>query len=182
MCYFKFLNVNNCISLNDQLSLDGVNDHCDYVEPSTIKELHSRDTDLGVIQLNVRGLLNKHTQIKQLLSSDNVSLPIDMILLCEMWLRPTTLDLLDLPNPNYKSFHKTRKDRIGGGTSILVNDILRSRERNDLHVETSYLEHCIVELKTGNRNVLLVSAYRPPNAKAKTFLSEYKRLLNNLKK
>ena len=44
-----------------------------------------------------------------------------------------------------------------------------------------HLEHCIVELKTDNRNILLVSAYRPPNTKAKTFLSEYKRLLNNLK-
>ena len=48
-------------------------------------------------------------------------------------------------------------------------------------METSYLEHCIVELKTDNRNILLVSAYRPPNTNAKIFLSEYKRLLNNLK-
>ena len=48
-------------------------------------------------------------------------------------------------------------------------------------METSYLEHCIVELKTDNRNILLVSAYRPPNTNAKVFLYEYNRLLNNLK-
>ena len=101
-------------------------------------------------------------------------------MLCETWLEPSTVDLFDLPN--YKSFHKTRKDRIGGGTSILVNDKLQSRERNDLLVETSFLEHHVVELKTDKRNILLVSAYRLPNTKARTFLTEYKRLLNSLKK
>ena len=73
-------------------------------------------------------------------------------------------------------------DRIGGGTSILVNDKIRSRERRDLLVETRFLEHCIVELKTDKRNILMVSAYRPPNTNAKTFLSEYRKLLDRLKK
>ena len=49
-------------------------------------------------------------------------------------------------------------------------------------METSFLEHCVVELKTDKRNILLVSAYRPPNTRARTFLTEYKRLLNSLKK
>ena len=98
MCYSKLLNVNKCSSLTDQISLDGINDHCNYIEPSSIKELHTRNTDLGVIQLNVRGLLNKQTQIKYLLMNDNVSLPIDVILLCETWLKPSTVDLFDLPN------------------------------------------------------------------------------------
>ena len=180
MCHSKLLNVENYSSLNDQLSLDGLNDHCDYIEPNLIKELHTQNTDLGVVQLNVRGLLNKQTQIKHLLSDDNVLLPIDMVLLCETWLKPSTLDLFGIPN--YKSFHITRKDRIGGGTSILVNEKLRSRERCDLLVETRFLEHCIVELKTDKRNILLVSAYRPPNTNARTFLTEYKKLLDNLKK
>ena len=180
MCYSKLNNVDDHISLNEQLSIEGLTDHCHYVQPSTIKQIHNKDTDLGLIQLNIRGLLNKQTQIKQLLSSENITLPIDVILLCETWLKPTTSELFDLPN--YKSFHKIRCDCIGGGTSILVNDRLRSRDRSDLLVETSYLEHCIVELKTNNRNILLVSAYRPPNTNAKVFLSEYKRLLNNLKK
>ena len=49
-------------------------------------------------------------------------------------------------------------------------------------METRFLEHCIVELKTDKRNILLVSAYRPPNTNARTFLTEYKKLLDNLKK
>ena len=180
MCHSKTFNAENYISLNEQLSLDGLNDHCAYIKPSLIKELHTQNTDLGVMQVNVRGLLNKQSQIKNLLSDDNVLLPIDMVLLCETWLKPSTLDLFGIPN--YKAFHITRKDRIGSGTSILVNDKIRSRERRDLLVETQFLEHCIVELKTDKRNILMVSAYRPPNTNAKTFLSEYRKLLDKLKK
>ena len=180
MCYSKLLNVHNQILLNEQLSIDGLTDECCYIEPNTIKEIHNKDSDLGIIQINVRGLLNKQTQIKQLLSNDNVALPIEVILLCETWLKPTSSDLFSIPH--YKSFHRVRNDRIGGGTSILVSDRLRSRDRSDLIVETEYLEHCVVELKTDNKNILLVSAYRSPNTNAKVFLSEYKRLLSNLKK
>ena len=180
MCHSKTFNAEKYTSLNEQLSLDGLNDHCAYIKPSLIKELHTQNTDLGVMQLNVRGLLNKQSQIKNLLSDDNVLIPIDVLLLCETWLKPSTLDLVALPN--YKAFHNTRKDCIGGGTSILVNDKIRSRDRRDLLVETQFLEHCIVELKTDKRNILMVSAYRPPNTNAKTFLSEYRKLLDKLKK
>ena len=63
MCYSKLLNVDNHTSLNE-LSIEGLTDHCHYVEPSTIKQIHNTDTDLGLIQLSIRGLLNKQTEIK----------------------------------------------------------------------------------------------------------------------
>ena len=177
MCFTNWL---QCNSLNDQLSLDGMNEHCEYIESSQIKDIHTRNTDLSVLQLSIRGLLNKQYQINNLLRNDNVSLPIDVLLLCETWLKPSTLDLVRLKS--YKSYHTIRKDRIGGGTSILVHDKLRSRYRNDLIMETTYLKHCIVELKTDRKNILLISAYRPPNTNGKVFLGEYRRLLDSLKK
>ena len=174
------LNRLQCNSLNDQLSIEGMNENCEYIESSQIMDIHTRNTDLSVIQLNIRGLLNKQNQINNLLCNGNVSLLIDVLLLCETWLKPSTLDLVKLKS--YKSYHMTRKDRIGGGTSILVHDKLRSRYRNDLITETTYLEHCIVELKTDRKNILLISAYRPPNTNGKIFLGEYKRLFDSLKK
>ena len=180
MCCSKLLNVENCSSLNEHLALDGINNQCEYIESGVIKELHTQTTDLGVLQLNIRGLLNKQAQIKVLLSNDNVSVPIDAILFCETWLKPSTLDLFSIPN--YKCFHNIRKDRIGGGTSVLINEKLRSQEQADLLVETRYLEHCVVEVKMDKRNILLVSAYRPPNTNPKAFLADYKKLIETLKK
>ena len=117
-----FVNRLQCNSLNDQLSLEGMNEHCEYIESSQIKDIHTRNTDLSVIQLNIRGLLNKQYQINNLLCNGNVSLPIDVLLLCETWLKPSILDLVKLKS--YKSYHTIRKDHTGGGTSILVHDKL----------------------------------------------------------
>ena len=49
-------------------------------------------------------------------------------------------------------------------------------------METTLLEHCIVELKTDTRNILLVSGYRPPNCNVRTFLKEYSNLIMSLKR
>ena len=49
-------------------------------------------------------------------------------------------------------------------------------------METRYLEYCVVEVKTDKRNILLVSAYRPPNTNPKAFLTDYKKLIDKLKK
>ena len=59
---------------------------------------------------------------------------------------------------------------------------LRSRIRPHLNVETTLLEHCVVELKTDTRNILLMSGYRPPNCNVRTFLKEYSNLIISLKR
>ena len=99
-----------CNSLNDQLSIEGMNENCEYIVSSQITDIHTRNRDLSVIQLNIRGLLNKQYQINNLLSNGNVSLPIDVLLLCETWLKPSTLDLFKLKS--YKSYHMTKKTEL----------------------------------------------------------------------
>ena len=150
---------------------------CTYIEPVDLVHLEQpKNSDLTILQLNVRGLLNKQDLLKHLL------LPIqpDILLLCETWLTNQTQDLIDLPG--YKCYHKHRKDRIGGGVSVLIRSKLRSRPRPDLDVETQHYEHIVTELKTDKKNILLVSGYRPPNTNQRQFLVEYKRLYKNLSK
>ena len=138
--------------------------------------LSSIPTDLKVLQLNIRGLLNKQDRLVTLLHEHKV----DIALLCETWLNNKTEKLLRLPN--YKIYSKNRVDKIGGGVCVLSNNKLRSRIRPDLNVETNLLEHSVVELKTDTRNILLVSGYRPPNCNVRTFLREYNSLIMSLKK
>ena len=49
-------------------------------------------------------------------------------------------------------------------------------------VETTHLEHIIIELKTDCKNIPLTSGYRPPNTSVKTLIAEYNRLIKSLKK
>ena len=84
-------------------------DSCSYIDPEDLTRLEpTKNSDLSILQLNIRGLLNKQDLLKNLL------LPIqpDILLLCETWLTNQTENLIDLPG--YKCYHKHRKDRIGG--------------------------------------------------------------------
>ena len=103
-----------------------------------------------------------------------------MALLCETWLNKKTEKLIRLPD--YKIHNTNRVNKIGGGVCVLSSDKLRSRIRPDLNVETTLLEHCVVELKTNTRNILLMSGYRPPNCNVRTFLKEYSNLIMSLKR
>ena len=147
-----------------RLSLDIPNDNYNYITMETIESLPNNTSDLKILEWNIRGLLGKQDQIKSLL---NNTITPDAVLVCETWLKPKNADKFIVPN--FKGYHKTRPNRIGGGVSILVNSKLHSRERSDLVVETELLEHIIVEIKCDRRNILLASCYRPPNTNVKKF-------------
>ena len=58
---------------------------------------------------------------------------------------------------------------------------MKYRSRPDLECKTNILEHCVVEIKLGNENILCSSCYRAPNTDVDLFLAEYALLLNNFK-
>ena len=149
---------------------------CNYQDMENLEELKPKKNDLGIIQLNIRGLLNKQDQLKNLVNDTEA----DVTLLCKTW--RTQIKESQMNITTHKLISKHRPDRIGGGVGILVHKDLRSRARPDLQMNTEILEHVIVELKTDKRNILLVSGYRPPNTNIKKFLVEYKNLIKHLNK
>ena len=165
----------NCDVLNNILTETGLT-QCDYIDFDSINELKPTKNDLSVMQLNIRGLLNKQDQLNEIINECQA----DAILLCETWLKKQTECLVK--ESSYKLYSIVRRDKLGGGVGILIHKNLRTRLRPDLHVETTHFEHVVVELKTDTHNILLVSGYRPPHTKEKLFLQEYKKLTNTLKK
>ena len=164
-CSMFNLDLNNSqYDLREEL---GVFD-CKYQEIENLEELKPKINDLSIIHLNIRGLLNKQDQLKNLVKDTEA----DVILLCETWL--TQIKESQINITTHKLTSKHRSDRIGGGVGILVHKDLRSRARPNLQIDTEILEHVVVELKTDKRNILLVSGYRPPNTNVRKFLVEYK--------
>ena len=149
---------------------------CKYLEIENLEKSKTNRNDISIIDLNIRGLLNKQDQLKRLI----IDTEADIILVCETWL--TQIKEIHVDLTTHKLTSKHRPDRIGGGVGILVHKNLRSRARPDLQIETEIFEHVIVELKTDKRNILLVSGYRPPNTNVKKFLTEYKNLIKQLNK
>ena len=116
MCLFEGLNKLSNFDLRTELDLP----NCEYLDAEDINKdgLALADTDLNILQHNIRGLLNKQNKqhcIKLLLNDHH----IDVLLLYETWLNNHTEKLVKIPN--YEITSKYRIDRIGGGVSILVD-------------------------------------------------------------
>ena len=150
--------------------------NCKYIESSDTPSINNKQTDLRIIQLNIHGLINKQDQLKRLITDTQA----EIVLLCETWLTPSKGKHVNLPT--HKIITKNRSDKIGGGVSILLDKLLRSRHRPDLEIQTEILEHTVAELKTDKRNILLLSGYRPPNTNVRKFLKEYKELIQHISK
>ena len=171
----KTLIVFDCPNMICDQIVDIGTPECPYIEEEKLSSLEPDRSDLSIIQLNIRGLLNKQDQIKNLVKTTKT----DIVLLCETWLRKDTEPLVNINSHKFYSNYRT--DKISGGVGILVHKSLQSRLRNELRVESEILEHTVVELKTDTKNILLVSGYRPPNSNVRKFLREYKMLLQSLK-
>ena len=92
-------------------------DNCDYCELTD--PIDANHGDLLVMQLNIRGLLGKLPDLKNLVNKASHGKKIDIILLCETWQNKNSPPI---SLPGYNCIYKTRKHRMGGGMGIFVND------------------------------------------------------------
>ena len=81
---------------------------CDYRDVDRLDEFRPNKNDLSIMQLNIRGLLNKQGRLLELIKKSQT----DAILLCETLLNKETETLVALDTYNLFSNHP--KDRIGG--------------------------------------------------------------------
>ena len=151
-------------------------DNCDYV--SIDNQLMIEDTDLAILQLNIRGLSNKIEKLKKLLDESFKNKWPDILILCETWLNKSSPHVII---PGYIKYECRPIHKRGGGVSIYVINKILSRERPDLQIVDASFEHCIAEIKLKERKLLVDSLYRVPNTNQLMFLKNYKELICKLK-
>ena len=148
--------LNNCRAsvadnVNDlKLQSSDILDACEYIdyEDSWL----CKDTDLLVIQLNIRGAQSKLNELKYLIDNNPCKRVPDVILLCETWQTPTSPSI---NIPGYNTYSHTRSHKKGGGVAILVDSKIPCKFRDDLvnrqatdNDKKPYTEFCFIEIKT----------------------------------
>ena len=136
-------------------------------------------SDLVVLQLNIRGLSSKIAEFKCLLEKLTDNKKPDVILLSETWLNKSSLKI---SLPGYITYNVHRTHKKGGGVSILVTSVIKSRCKT-VNIQLNTIELCLVEIKLehNQKNIVVGSLYRPPNMSCVEFVSEYESLINYLK-
>ena len=151
-------------------------DNCDYVDKVT----NVSDNDLVVMQLNIRGIGSKKTQLLDLIDNSIESKRLDVILLSETWLTPFSPNL---NIPGYTLHRQDQHQKKGGGVAILVSNKLRCTVLDEINSNLPETE-CLavsVSLRNGG-SCIFCSMYRPPNSSTQTFLASYNSLLSVIKK
>ena len=166
-------------SMSNHIDLDlAWNDNCTYTDYDDFISHDKQDTDLTVLQLNVRGLINKQTELKNLLYRKHTN-KVDVALLCETWIRPKNVNRVHLSDYVFES--KERKGKRGSGIGILIRNNLKYRRRKDLEIDCPNIETIVIELRGNKENTLLMSCYRAPNMNQKEFISLYQCQIEKLK-
>ena len=167
--------LSNCYDKYKNVALDDF-DNCDYVTHVT----DIAKNDLVVIQLNIRGLSSKCTQLLDLINNTVQDKDPDLILLSETWLTPYSPTF---KIPGYDFHHLDRQNRKGGGVGILSSINLRCNLRKDLSSILDESECITIDITKRNGEHFLVSSmYQPPNSDISTFLASYNSLVCAMRK
>ena len=135
-----------------------------------------------MIQLNVRSLLAHQYELCQLLrTTERKNSQIDIILLCETFLSKQTVSMVRIPR--YTHVSNYRKNKKGGGVSILIKDGISYERHQDLDVfEEGQTESVFVEIRSKNgKDIILGSMYKPPNVDITQFSINLSRIVNETK-
>ena len=137
-------------------------------------------TDLVVMQLNIRGIGSKISQLIDLVDNSVHNKQVDIVLISETWLSAFS-PKVDIPG--YDIYRQDHLHKKGGGVAILISSKLQSTVRPDLSSKLEEAECVTLEIVLRNGDCCLVSSmYRPPNSNMQTFLASYNSLICAMKK
>ena len=89
------------INLIDSLKGDlDIVDSCSYISHDELHEIDLASDSLSILQLNMRGLINKQSDLNKLLHAGRTN-KVDVALLCETWLRKDIAKLVNIPTIPY---------------------------------------------------------------------------------
>ena len=87
--------------------VDSDQDTCDYIDLTDNEPWHCNTSDLLVLQLNIRGLLNKQGDLLNLVNRVAGRNKIDVLILQETWLTSSNCHLICLPG--YKHIYNYQR-------------------------------------------------------------------------
>ena len=151
-------------------------DLCDYVNG----QFCSRISDLCIVQLNIRGICSKQSQLKNLIDTSVKDRSPDIIIISKTWLTPFSPKI---KTPGYEFCHKDCNSKRGGGIALLLSSNIRYKMLDTTKSNSCTFEHLSVEIDLRNNQKLLVSSiYRPPNSPENEFIDQYSKFVCDLKK
>ena len=174
------------VQLDNELHLDGEDGfsiqqslYYDLDEFNDVLNIHNKDTNLSILNINARSLVKHFNEFSSILSDLPSSL--DIITVEETWLSESLEPLVQLDDYTLITKHKN-KCKEGGGIGIYVKNEINFTHRDDLACPKEFedlFDYMFIEVKqkTQLKNVLVGVFYRPPGRDTVNTLTEHLKML-----
>ena len=148
--------------------------------PQEVSILEEEGNKLKVLHLNIRGLPNKVTELKNLLSTlEKRNIKIDIIMLCETFVNEYNVNLCTLPNYHFEEMHRQNMTR--GGVGLFISDKLNYKVRADLSIfEEGLFESIFVEVYNNSKHIVAGEVYRIPSSNENIFIDKYSSIVQKI--
>jgi hypothetical protein len=162
-------------NIDPDVNYFAVEDSCSYYDIAEFKSQFSLSkTSLNIINVNIRSARKNIDEF--LVFVQSLCTPIHVIVLTETWLSDESSWLAV---PGYTAHHCVRRDRRGGGVTVLVDEALHAEAVPDLTRCTPELETSAVTFSAGRKNYSVLGLYRPPHSPLVQFNHSFSALLNS---
>ena len=147
----------------------------DIEEFKNIMNQFNTESNLSVLDINARSLVNHFDELSSILS--DLPSPLDVITLQETWLDDSLSPLVSLDGYSFITKHKL-KCKEGGGLGIYIKEGIDFKERKDLSCPPELQElfdYTFIEVKQNAplKNTLIGVFYRPPGIDSVTLLTDH---------
>ena len=133
-----------------------------------------------MLHINIQSFLkNKDPLILLLNDLEERGSIVHAVGLCETFLNTQTEKTANMEN--YRAFHVVRNNKVGGGMSILIHNTVKTCNVINIRQNDSF-EACALEVCYKWHLLCITKTYRPPNSDDKTFIEDFKLLLDKTKK
>ena len=112
---------------NEELGYN-ISDNCEYIDYEDIGKLTISQSDLRVVQINIRGIKSKLDELDMLIT--DLKQP-DIIIISETWLKSGEEKFINIKGYTFEGTLRERKK--GGGVGFLIKHGLIYRELPDLN-------------------------------------------------
>ena len=128
--------------------------------------------------INMQSICNKTIKLRNMINEQN----FDICMISETWLSSSIADSSKIKESTPKShnfFHIPRENQVGGGVGIFISKSYPHVTLKNQHNFVSF-EHIDCTISIRNKNLRIITLYRPPRKSKRLFLDEFGLLLDSL--
>ena len=151
---------------------------CQYTDLSDVDSaVMSSRNNVNFLHINIRSFQKNCDNLTMLLTDlQEKGIIIHLIGICETFLSIGSASLANIEN--YHSVHRYQKDKVGGGTTVLLHDSVKLTEVLNTHFNDCFESTCVKALLNG-KQICFAEVYRSPNSNDVLFMNSLSNLLKN---